>query len=170
MKKSVALATLTATCVWVASLHIEWAAHDNGHLLVVDGTPIDLMGEISERWNRVARQCHRVQRVDPHEDIHAQALAVIMDYSPPPSRTANVVSLWAADDWLLAEVEFKELFPAVVLIKRSATQVSVVPHGVWSGVTKPWKAAPHIRQYLTDQVTGVPLELLRCFELQSRAF
>ena len=170
MKKSVALATLTATCVWVASLHIEWAAHDNGHLLVVDGTPIDLLGEISERWNRVARQCHRVQRVDPHEDIHAQALAVIMDYSPPPSRTANVVSLWAADDWLLAEVEFKELFPAVVLLHGSATSLSVVPGGVWSGVTKPWQAAPHIRHYLGAQVPGVPGDLLSCFELQSSAF
>ncbi|MFM2239082.1 MAG: hypothetical protein RJA69_456 [Pseudomonadota bacterium] len=170
MKKSVALATLTATCVWVASLHVDWTAHDNGHLLVIDGAPVDLLGEVSERWNKATRQCTQVRRVSADEHIHAQALSVIMAYSPPQSRLARLVSLWARDDWLLAEVEFEELFPAVVLIDRSTPHLSIVPQAVWSGVTKPWKAAPHIRHYLSGHVTGVPVDLFRCFDPQSDAF
>ena len=170
MKKSVALTTLAATIVWVTSVHIEWVAHDNGHLMVIDGQSFDVMGELSEYWNRTTRQCHQVRRVFPEEYIHAQVLAVIKDYSPPQSRMAHVVSLWTAGDWLLAEVEFKELFPAVVLIKQSVPSLTVVPHGVWSGVTKPWKAIPKIRHYLSAQVPEAPVDLLRCFELQSVAF
>lgn len=170
MKKSVALATLTATCLWVAFLHIEWTPHDNGHLLVIDGSTVDLMGTMSEYWNKATRQCTQVRQVSIEEDIHARALAVIMEYSPPQSRSAHLMSLWASGDWLLAEVEFKELFPAVVVIKPSASGLTVAAEGVWSGVAKPWKAAPHIRKYLTGQVTGAPVDLFRCFELQSNSF
>ncbi len=170
MKKHVALASLTMTCLVVASLHIDWVQHDNGHLLFIDSAPIDLFGEINEHWNQVTRQCDQVQRISPEEQLHAQALAVIMDYSPPQSRSAHLASLWSAGDWLLAEVEFEELLPAVVMIQKSSTQLSIIPHGVWSGITKPWKAAPHIRNYLIRQVTHAPVDLLRCFDPQSNAF
>ena len=46
MNKRVALVSLAVTCGLVASLHLSWVEHDNGHLLQVDGNPIDLMGEI----------------------------------------------------------------------------------------------------------------------------
>ena len=170
MKKNVALATLTATCLWVTSLHLSWTEYDNGHLLIVDGVPIDLGGEISELWNKATRQCAQVRLVSAHEDIHAVALATIANYSPPQSRMAQIASLWSTGDWLLAEVEFKDLFPAVVLLHGSTTYLSIEPHAVWSGLTKPWKAAPHIRHYLSGQVSEAPPVLLRCFELQSNAF
>ncbi len=170
MKKRVAIISLLTTCVLVASLHIEWVEYDNGHLLVIDGTHMDLRGELSEQWNKVSRQCHRIRLVSPDESIHAQVQSAIMDYSPPQSSSANVVSLWSADDWLLAEVEFKELLPAVVLINKSTTDLTIVSDAVWSGSTKPWKAAPHIRNYLSNKVTGVSVDLFRCFEPRSNAF
>lgn len=169
MNKRVALVSLAVTCGLVASLHLSWVEHDNGHLLQVDGNPIDLMGEIGEQWNRITRQCHHVRRVSSGESVHAQALAAIAGYSPPHSASAQLVSLWTRGEWLLAEVEFQELFPAVVLIHQSP-HLTIVPHAVWSGVTKPWKAAPHIRHYLSEKASGVPSDLFRCFDPQSRAF
>lgn len=170
MNKRVAQIALAVTTLAVASLHLAWVPHDNGHLLIVGSQPVDVMGEVQARWNQVIRQCRDVQRVSPHAGTHADALATIMRYSPPQSESARIVSLWASGEWLLAEVEFQALFPAVVLIRTSTPRFTVVPQAVWSGVTKPWKAAPHIRNYLMKQPTGAPAELFRCFEPQSDHF
>jgi hypothetical protein len=70
----------------------------------------------------------------------------------------------------LAEVEFAQLLPAVVLMHTVNGSTAIVPGAVWSGYTQPWKAAPHIRRYLSQQGGAAPRDLFECFEPQSASF
>ena len=72
--------------------------------------------------------------------------------------------------WLLAEVEFTELLPAVVLIEKADEQAAILPDAVWSGYTHPHLPAPFIRKFLIQKVDAPPLALINCFEPQSNSF
>ena len=75
-----------------------------------------------------------------------------------------------AGDVGIKEAEFAELLPAVVLIDFSGAEPHIVSNAVWSGYTKPWKAAPFIREYLVRQVPELPPSLAACFDPQSPSF
>jgi hypothetical protein len=74
------------------------------------------------------------------------------------------------EKWVVAEAEFAELLPAVVLIDFSGVEPNIVSNAIWSGYTKPWKAAPFIRNYLLRQEPDLPPSLAACFEPQSPSF
>jgi len=97
-------------------------------------------------------------------------MILINDYSPPDSRQAQIASVLAMDSWLLVEVEFKNLLPAVVLIQNANSLPSIFAQGVWSGYTTPHKSAPFIRNYLSHHVDTAPAELVNCFDPQSKSF
>jgi hypothetical protein len=71
---------------------------------------------------------------------------------------------------MLIEVEFDTLLPAVVTLKETQGEWSVVPNAIWSGHTHPWVAAPWIRNYLSKQAPDMPANLLECFTPQSKSF
>lgn len=77
---------------------------------------------------------------------------------------------WTIDAWTLFEIEFTDLLPAEVLIQTKEGKSFIVPTAVWSGYTKPWKSAPCIRKYITNNASKVPLALTNCFEPQSLSF
>jgi hypothetical protein len=170
MKKQVSITLLCLSLLVVTSLHVDLKHEENGRLLVVDEYPIDVVGITQNQWNKLTRKCDAVQKLNSDQATYKLAERLIQSYSPPSSASAQIASAWSKDGWILAEVEFNELFPAVVLIKNTGADAYIVPQAVWSGYTKPWKAAPHIRQYLARQAKDMPVALLNCFEPQSKSF
>lgn len=170
MKKKAPVALLFATLVAVFFLHIELSTTENGTLLIVDNQEFDFMGSINIQWNRYTRSCNSVNRLLPSEEKYQIAQSLIENYSPPHSKFATIASAWSVDAWTLVEVEFTDLLPAVVLIQNTDNQHFIVPNAVWSGYTKPWKSAPFIRKYVSNNAPGMPPALTNCFEPQSQSF
>ncbi len=150
--------------------HFGWKRTENGPLLVVDEKAFDALGELSEQWNTWSSSCDQVVQLGPEDSVFKVAEENIKAYSPPQSRGAHVASAVRLGDWVLVEVEFAALLPAVVLLKRTDQTISIVPEAVWSGYTSPWKAAPFIRAYISSKAPGMPHELINCFKPQSVSF
>ena len=170
MGKKAYLPLLALTLMAVVSLHVEWTTDENGTLLVIDNNRIDFFGSVNDQWNRVTRNCNAVTRLSPKDERYGIAESLIKNYSPPNSQSAMIASAWSMELWTLVEVEFKDLLPAVVLIQTTNGQSTIVPNAVWSGYTKPWAAAPHIRNYIEKQMPQMPVALTRCFDPQSLSF
>jgi hypothetical protein len=115
MKKRTSAWVLLLVTAGVLLSHLSWEEKDNGHLLMVDGVALDVVGRARDRWTQLTRQCTAAVRVSENDLRFSQARAVIQAYSPPASASAQLQSLWSVDDWLLAEVAFNDLLPAVVL-------------------------------------------------------
>jgi hypothetical protein len=171
MKKKVAWTVLGLVLVGVVASHVSWEGKDNGYLLVLDGRDIDVLGRLRNARNSALRNCERVSFLTAQDPRYAEVKRTIQAYSPPQSGSAKLAGVWATGDWRLAEVEFDQLLPAVVLMHAHNGTNTIVPNAVWSGYTQPWKAAPHIRRYLALQTgTAVPTDLYDCFEPQSESF
>lgn len=169
MKRRVALPLLGVLTAAVLASHVSWQKQDNGWLMDIDGRPVDVLGWLSEQALRLSRDCRDTQRLQLGDAAYGPALAALQAYSPPASLSARVGSMWVSGRWMLIEAEFQTLLPAVSLLQLHQSGWQVVPHGVWSGQTHPWRAAPLIRRYLAKQVPQAPRTLLDCFELQSHA-
>jgi len=111
-----------------------------------------------------------VKRLNADDSLYIQAEEKIKNYSPPNSHFLSIASAWTRSDWILIEVEFRDLLPALVVLQRTNDQWAILPQAVWSGYTKPWKAAPLLRQYIGKQVPELPKELTNCFVPQSKSF
>jgi hypothetical protein len=170
MKKSVALTLLLLLTPLVIFSHIDWVETDNGVLFSVDGREVDAYGALQDRWRSLRYNCKHTTALDSSDAKHAQVKQLIQSYSPPDSHFVKNMVVWARDDWFLAEVEFETLLPAVVVIQKTAQGLRIVPNAVWSGLTKPWVAGPHIRRYLSKQVPEIAPALLNCFELRTTSF
>ena len=170
MKKRTSLAVLLLVTLAVAASHLGWVTRDNGTLMVLDGREIDVVGMANDQWTQWTRNCQGVARLQPADTRYQTAVALISAYSPPHSADLRNASVWAMDDWLLAEAEFAALLPAVVSIHLAGGQAQIMSQAVWSGYTKPWKAAPFIREYLVRQAPEMPSALAACFDPQSTSF
>jgi hypothetical protein len=170
MNKRVSLIVLCVVALGVISAHVSWVQKENGYLLVVDEREVDIIGEAKNDWVRSTRSCDAVLRVGNEEQLYLAVEKTIKAYSPPHSESAQLASVWTTGVWTLAEVEFKDLLPAVVLIQSVGAISAIMPNAVWSGHTKPWKAAPYIREYLSKNSPETPVNLFECFEPQSNAF
>lgn len=170
MKKSVALTLVLLLTPLVMLSHIDRVERDNGVLFSVDGREVDVYGVVQDQWRSLSHNCQHVTALDASDARHAQAKQLIQSYSPPDSQSVKNMVVWALDGWTLAEVEFETLLPAVVVIQTTDQGPRIVPHGVWSGLTKPWVAGPRIRHYLSKQVPDISPTLLNCFELRTPSF
>jgi len=170
MKKKVAWTVLGLVLLGVVASHVSWEKKDNGYLLVIDGRDVDLLGKLRNDWNRAQRSCERVLFLTAQDPRYEEVKATIQAYSPPQSNSAKLAGVWAAGDWRLAEVEFAQLLPAVVLMHAHQSTTTIVPNAVWSGYTQPWVAAPFIRDYLSRQLPDMPSDLVACFTPQSKSF
>jgi hypothetical protein len=170
MNKRVSLIVLCVVALGVISGHVSWVQKENGYLLVLDAREIDIMGEAKNDWVRSTRNCDGVWRLDHEDQRYLEVAQTIKAYSPPHSESAQLASVWTTGIWTLAEVEFKNLLPAVVLMKSIGGISTIMPNAVWSGYTRPWKAAPYIREYLSKNSRETPVSLFECFEPHSKAF
>jgi len=164
MKKHVALTLLVLTTLGVLKAHVDIERQDGRYFLSYQGKKHDVLGALQNQSNALLRQCGSVQALDVSSPAAGAALSTIQNFSPPDSQKARLLGLTQKDDWLLAEVEFTTLNPAVVLLKITPERVSVVDGAVWSGTTAPWAAAPLIRRYISDRAPQVPSALMACFD------
>jgi hypothetical protein len=170
MKKHVAITLLVLTTLGVLKAHVDIERQDDAYFLTYQGKKHDVLGALSNHTNRVLRQCRSLQPMEVNAPTAKSALAAIQNFSPPDSQQAQLLGLLQQDEWLLAEVQFTSLNPAVVLLKISSERVSVVEGAVWSGSTAPWTSAPFIRRYISDRALKVPSELMACFEPANALF
>ncbi|MFM7697263.1 MAG: hypothetical protein ACKO69_07515 [Limnohabitans sp.] len=164
------LIALAMVLVALLTSHINWIKDDLGYLLTIDGKPFDLIGNLKNKVTKATRNCESVVRVLPAQQKYQIAQNLINDYSPPDSRQSQIASVWSKDSWLLVEVEFINLLPAVVLIQNANSAPSILAEGIWSGYTNPHKSAPFIRDYLSHQAKAIPAQLINCFDPQSKSF
>ena len=169
-KQKTQLIVLSIVLMAVVASHISWIEDDLGYLISIDGKPLDLIGNIKNNLTTATRNCESVVRVLPEQHKYQIAQTLINDYSPPDSSQSQIASVWSMGSWLMVEVEFKSLLPAVVLIQNANSSPSILAEGIWSGYTNPHKSAPFIRDYLSHQVDAIPAQLLDCFDPQSKSF
>jgi hypothetical protein len=170
MHPRVSLPLLALVICGVLLAHIHVVPTENGTLLSIDGRKVDVLGEIKNHWVTQTRNCKDVTVVSPDMVVYRQAQSLIQAYSPPSSQSAKIASAWSSGSWLLIEVEFDVLLPAVVTLKATSGEFTIVPNAIWSGYTQPWVAAPFIRDYLSRQAPDMPLDLVECFTPQSKSF
>ena len=170
MKKKVALPLLLIVLVAVTASHIGFKRADHSYLMVVDGREVDVIGKTKNQLLAYTQNCSNVLQPQKDDTTFLAVQSAIQDYSPPQSHSAKIASMWSMGEWVLAEVEFDSLLPAVVTIQISSNETQIVPRGIWSGLTKPWLAAPLIRTYLKTQVPELPNQLLNCFSPRSKSF
>jgi hypothetical protein len=168
LKKSLILLPLAS--VLVLSSHIGWIRGDLGLLLTIDDRPIDVVGNFEDKLNKLTRNCGEVKRLTVSNKQYQLAQTLIHDYSPPDSSNSNISSAWSMGTWILVEVEFKELLPAVVMIHKADSDAAIVPDAVWSGYTNPHLPASFIRKFLIQKLDSPPVALINCFEPQSDSF
>lgn len=170
MKSRAALTLMVLLLLAVPISHLQLQRVDQRWLLSVDGRQVDVAGHWSDSVNRMLRDCKAVRVVSAQEGTHAQVVKTIGQYSPPDSQELRLSGLWQRGDWLLAEVDFKRLAPAVVVLWHRQGAWEVHTAGVWSGSTHPHWPAAFIRQYLGRKVMPVPADLLACFDPSPNLF
>ena len=168
MKKYVALSLLAMTAFGVVASHLDVEHHDDSYLLQVDGAPFDVRGHVSAVLNLATRRCDGIAHSLPGGLISDPAdLSVneaISGYSPPDSHRLKLRQLLSSGPWVLAEVEFAQLEPAVIVLEKNANGLSIYQHSIWSGSTRPWLAGPWIRRYLRQRAPQVPSDLWACYD------
>lgn len=164
MKKHVALTLLAITALGVLNAHVDLPAHDGRRFVLAQGRLHDVTGWAEDNWTRTWRSCKQVQQVPLASDTARSTLLALRAFSPPDSQSARLLQLQALDDWLLAEVEFETLSPAVVPLKVEDGTHAVMGQAIWSGSTEPWRPAPLIRRHIQARALTMPGELMDCFE------
>ena len=152
------------TTLGVINAHVDVEAQDGRYFGVWQGKKHDVIGWLADHKNQLWRDCSAVQQLSNASPAAEQVLTLIADHSPPDSRNARLVSLLQQGDWLLAELVFAQLNPAVVVLKAVPEGMRLPERAVWSGSTSPWQPGPRIRQHLALQVSQVPAVLLACFD------
>jgi hypothetical protein len=150
--------------------HVGLQADENGHLLNLDGRLIDVVGEWSQLKTKFSRNCDSVQTLILDQPMSQAALRAVQSYSPPDSSSAHLQSLIQEGEWLLAEVQFESLLPAVIMLHQSGGRLELLDQSIWSGSTAPWKAAPRIRAYLRQSAPKESDHLIECFDAHHPSF
>ena len=170
MKKHVAITMLVLTALGILRTHVTVEGQDGTYFLSFQGKKHDVLGAFLNRTNAVLRQCGTVQVIDVNSAEAGKALGSIQNFSPPDSQVARLLGLQQQGPWLLAEVEFSTLNPAVVLLTNAADSTRIVEGAIWSGTTAPWHSATLIRRYIQDRAPQAPPALMDCFDPASALF
>jgi hypothetical protein len=170
MNKKVSITLLLLLVPALVLPHVSWSQKDNGLMFNVDGRDVDFVGIIKNEFRIATNTCKTVTELKSDDQKLAMIKTAIQSYSPPDSIPIKVIYVWTSGTWAVAEVEFKNLLPAVVAIKNLDTSATVVGDAIWSGMTAPWKSGPFIRAYLGQKASDMPAALLNCFELQTSSF
>ena len=170
MKKYVALTLLVLTAVGVVASHLEVERHDDSYVLNVDGVRFDVLGHANDQLIRVTRRCANVNQQPTHDPTAEAVKTALRGYSLPDSQRLVLRQLSSSGSWFLAEVEFSDLQPAVVLLENGENGFTINNGSVWSGPVDPWVAGPWIRRYLLKRAPQVPSVLWACFDPSPRLF
>jgi hypothetical protein len=170
MRRSTALVVVAVLLVGVADSHVDWETVDKRGLANVNGIRVDITG-----WARDTVQgtlqsfgtgCGDLLKPLPGSEAGLAALAAVAQFSPPDSANPRWHQGLQAGDWLLLELSFERLSPAVVLLQRGPEGWRLHPTAIWSGSTEPWRPGPLIRDHLAQQAPLAPEALIGCFRPQ----
>ena len=168
MKKHVAATLLGLTVLGLADVHLDLESVDDGHVVRWQGRQHDVRGALAAHTNAWWRNCSAVARLHESSAQAQQVLRLIAQHSPPDSTPLQLVHLLQQGDWLVAELTFEKLSPAVVLLQRDgsvqAPLGALTERAIWSGSTEPWRSGPHIRAYLRARAPQAPQALLACLD------
>mgnify|MGYP003402963503 CR=1 FL=1 len=162
MKRHVAAVVVALTAWLVIDSHVDWVPQDGRQLLEVSGQRWDLRGWAAEQLLQLQRDCTPVSRWPPDSPTARAVLPVIQQHSLPDSQSARWLQLQQLGDWSVAEVDFDNLQPALVVLRLQAGLWRVQDQAVWSGSTTPWHSGDFVRRYLRQQAPGLPQALLSC--------
>ena len=162
MKRHVAAVVVALTAWLVIDSHVDWVPQDGRQLLEVSGQRWDLRGWAAEQLLQLQRDCTPVSRWPPDSPTARAVLPVIQQHSLPDSQSARWLQLQQLGDWSVAEVDFDNLQPALVVLRLQAGLWRVQDQAVWSGSTTPWHSGDFVRRYLRQQAPDLPQALLSC--------
>lgn len=168
MRRRVALLVLLLLSVSLTLHHVRVERQDHGWLLNVYESPLDVRGWALDLWAASSMRCRSMQPPEP--SVQADLLEQVRLFSLPDSSPVVPLQWRQQGDWALLEVTFERLSPAVVLLQRQHHRWRVVPTGIWSGTTYPWRPSPLIRHYLRTRNPDVPDGLLNCWQAQPGIF
>lgn len=166
MKRTTAALVLAAVLVGVVDNHVDWETMDGQRLLKVSGVSYDPVGWWRDKAQITRRDCAWYTSPSPQSDVGRSALRAVSRHSPPDSSKPHWHSALQDGHWLIVEVSFERLNPAVALIHRHAGQWRLHPKAIWSGSTEPWYPSTRIRDHLMQQAPEAPKGLIACFTPQ----
>lgn len=157
------LITLPAVAVLAGFTALFVERVDDGFIVVTRSGVIDPVGETKLAFTRLTRNCQRVHVVDPaslrlaiaSSDLNSQVAA-----RRPEPRAG-----WTESGWILAETEFGNLEPAILLLEPlEPTGAGFHVAAVYSGTAAPFNDTQFIHGYLSQQRADAPRQLIRCYE------
>jgi hypothetical protein len=163
MRRATAALLSAVVAAALVDSHVDWETVDGQALLDVDGTRFDPRGWARDRLAGVGHDCAALERVAADSAVGASAAAAVARHSPPDSAHARWHQALQQGPWLVAELSFERLSPAVALLQRRGDGWQLHPTAIWSGSTAPWNPAPRIRDHLRQQAPDAPEALLACF-------
>ena len=170
MKRHVAAVLVFLTTIVVIDSHVDWERLDGRRLLNLSGQRFDLQGWAAEQALLWRRDCSAFAPL-PTDSPTAQAvLTVIQQHSLPDSQSAKGLQMRLQGNWIVAEVTFETLKPALVVLQLNHGQWRVQDQAVWSGSTAPWNSAHFVRRYLRQQAPDLPQALLQCIDIDPQRY
>jgi hypothetical protein len=165
MKRHVATILVLLTSVMVIDSHVDWERLDGRGLLAVSGQRFDVHGWAAEQALAWRRDCSPLAPLPMDSPAAEAVLAVIRQHSLPDSQSARSLQIRRLGDWVVTEVTFESLKPALVVLRLQSGHWRVQDAAVWSGSTAPWNSAHFVRRYLRQQAPDLPQALLDCTDI-----
>ena len=163
MKRSTAALVLGALLIAVVDTHVDWETVDGRGLLNVNGTRFDPKGWARDKAHITRRDCAWYPSHNVDSDIGVSAMRAVARHSPPDSARARWHQARQDGHWLIVELSFDRLSPAVALLQRQGGQWRMHPKAIWSGSTEPWYPSTRIRDHLSQAAPEAPAGLIACF-------
>ncbi len=132
---------------------------DDGYIINTETGAIDPVGALKLAFTRATRDCTLVKDVDATYVLAALTASKVdqINKGDPRPRAG-----WTQDRWLLTEVEFESLEPAVILLERVADSYKVSE--LYGGTAAPFNDVQAIHTYFLQQRIDAPRQLINCYE------
>jgi hypothetical protein len=163
MKRKTAALLLTTVILMVVDSHVDWETIDGRSLLNINGLRMDPMGWARAKAHVSRRDCAWYASPSADSDVGQSVMKAIAQHSPPDSAQPHWHQARQDGLWLIAELSFERISPAVVLLQREGGRWVVHPKAIWSGSTEPWYPSTRIRDHLMQQAPEAPEGLIACF-------
>jgi hypothetical protein len=163
MKRKTAALLLTVVMIAVVDSHVDWTSVDGKSLLNINGQAMDPVGWFRDKTQNIRHDCKAYGSAQLQSPVGRSVMAAVARHSPPDSAHARWHQARQDANWLIAELSFERLSPAVVLFQRQGDDWHIHPKAIWSGSTEPWFPSTRIRDHLMQQAPEAPQGLIACF-------
>ncbi len=119
----------------------------------------DVIGLTRAATTRATRDCRTVSSL---ASSSREWLRVKVALGEPTGGTASPIQVAHEGSWFLAESEFENAEPAIVLLEQ--TQNGLTERASWGGIPGPFLLAPLVWDHLRKAAPRAPSSLIQCFE------